>query len=98
MTSVGGISRTWTHLRRNAGKQLHTIEKEAKAFSELTEREFACREDAEKALEEFEADRKASEFTEKRVQRAPRYTLPATRWKSPPRRVGKATDSKRPEG
>jgi Transposase len=50
-------------------------EKEAKAFSKLTEREFACREDAEQALEEFEADLKASEFARKQVQRAPRYTL-----------------------
>ena len=84
--------------RDNAREQLRREnEKEAKTFFELTEREFACREDAEKTLEEFEADLKASEFTEKRVQRAPRYTLPATRWKSPPRRVGKATGSKRPE-
>ncbi len=50
-------------------------EKEAKAFSELTEREFACREDAEQALEEFETGLKASEFERKQVQRAPRYTL-----------------------
>jgi transposase len=50
-------------------------EEEAKAFSELAEREFACQEDTEKALEEFEADLKASEFTEKRVQQAPHYTL-----------------------
>jgi len=50
-------------------------EKEKKAFSKLTDREFACREDAEQALEEFEADLEASEFESKQVQRAPRYTL-----------------------
>ena len=50
-------------------------EKEKKAFSELTDREFACREDAEQALEKFEADLEASEFERKQVQRAPRYTL-----------------------
>jgi transposase len=50
-------------------------EEEAKAFSELTEREFACREDAEQVLEEFETGLKASEFARKQVQRAPRYTL-----------------------
>jgi len=50
-------------------------EKEKKAFSKLTDREFACREDAEQALEEFETGLKASEFTRKQVQRAPRYTL-----------------------
>lgn len=50
-------------------------EEEAKAFSELTERELACREDAEQALEEFESGLKASEFERKQVQRAPRYTL-----------------------
>jgi transposase len=50
-------------------------EKEKKAFSKLTDREFACREDAEQALEEFEEDLEASEFARKQVQRAPRYTL-----------------------
>ena len=50
-------------------------EKEKKAFSGLTDREFACREDAEQALEEFESDLQASEFASKQVQRAPRYTL-----------------------
>jgi len=50
-------------------------EEEAKAFSKLTEREFACREDAEQALEEFETGLKASEFERKQVQRAPCYTL-----------------------
>jgi len=50
-------------------------EKEKKAFSKLTDREFACREDAEQALEEFEADLEASKFESKQVQRAPRYTL-----------------------
>ena len=50
-------------------------EEETKAFSKLTERTFACREDAEQALEEFESDLEASEFTEKQVSRATRYTL-----------------------
>jgi len=50
-------------------------EKEKKAFSKLTEREFACREDAEQALEEFESDLEASEFERKQVQRATCYTL-----------------------
>jgi transposase len=50
-------------------------EEEEKAFSELTGREFACREDAEKALEEFEAGLKASEFASKQVQRAAHYRL-----------------------
>ena len=44
-------------------------EQEVKAFSELAEREFACQEDAEKALEEFEADLKAGEFTEERASK-----------------------------
>jgi transposase len=50
-------------------------EKEAKAFSKLTERVFSCREDAEKALKAFEADLKASEFANRQVQRAPHFTL-----------------------
>jgi transposase len=50
-------------------------EEEAKALSKLTEREFACREDAEQALEEFESGLQASEFTEKQVTRATCYTL-----------------------
>jgi transposase len=50
-------------------------EEEKKAFSGLTSREFACREDAEKVLEEFESDLEASEFASKQVQRATRYTL-----------------------
>jgi transposase len=50
-------------------------EEETKAFSKLTDRTFACREDAEQALEEFESDLEASEFTEKQVSRATRYTL-----------------------
>ena len=50
-------------------------EEEAKAFSKLTRREFACREDAEQALEEFESGLEASEFTEKGVTRATCYTL-----------------------
>ena len=50
-------------------------EEEAKAFSKLTRREFACREDAEQALEEFESGLKASKFTEKQVSCATCYTL-----------------------
>jgi len=50
-------------------------EEEAKAFSELTERVFSCREDAEKALKAFESDLKASEFANRQVQRAPHFTL-----------------------
>jgi transposase len=50
-------------------------EEEQDAFSRLTRREFACREDAEQALEEFESGLEASEFTEKQVARATCYTL-----------------------
>jgi transposase len=50
-------------------------EEEKKTFSELAERTFACREDAEKALRALEADLKASEFTNRQVQRAPSFTL-----------------------
>jgi len=50
-------------------------EEESKAFSKLTRREFACREDAEQALEEFESGLEASEFTEKQVSCATCYTL-----------------------
>ena len=42
-------------------------EEESKAFSKLTRREFACREDAGQALEEFESGLEASEFAEKQV-------------------------------
>ena len=50
-------------------------EEEQDAFSRLTRREFACREDAEKALEEFEVGLKASELASKQVQRAAHYRL-----------------------
>jgi transposase len=50
-------------------------EEEQDAFSRLTRREFACREDAEQALEEFESGLEASEFTEKQVSCATCYTL-----------------------
>ena len=66
-------------------------EEEEKAFSELTGREFACREDAEKALEEFENELKASEFASKQVQQ-----LLTTGLKNPPRPTGKVNGSKRP--
>jgi len=84
-SEYGGVEQRWLlvyseeaeeRARENVEDQVQKAhEEEAKAFSELKDREFACREDAEQALEEFEADLKASEFTEKRVQRAPCYTL-----------------------
>ena len=84
-SEYGGIEQRWLlvyseeaeeQARESARDQVQKEhEEEAKAFSELKDREFACREDAEQALEDFEADLKASEFTEKQVQRAPRYTL-----------------------
>jgi transposase len=62
--------------RENAREKVQKEhEEEAKAFSKLTRREFACREDAEQALEEFESGLDASEFTEKQVTRATCYTL-----------------------
>jgi transposase len=48
---------------------------EAKAFFELTWREFACREDAQKALEAFETDLKASVLSEQRVNRGSHHVL-----------------------
>ena len=84
-SEYGGVEQRWLlvyseeaeeRARENVEDQVQKAhEEEAKAFSELKDREFACREDAEQALEEFEADLEASEFTEKRVQRAPCYTL-----------------------
>jgi transposase len=59
-----------------AAKQLqreHAEEK--KTFRELKEKEFACREDAEKALERFEEDLTASVLTEGRVLRAVHFTM-----------------------
>lgn len=59
-----------------APKQLereHTEEK--KAFRELKEQKFACREDAEKALDAFEEDLTASVLTEGRVLRAVHFTM-----------------------
>jgi transposase len=50
-------------------------EEEVKTFSELKEGEYACREDAEQDLEEFEEGLQASEFARKQVTRATRYTL-----------------------
>ena len=84
-SEYGGVEQRWLvvyseeaekRARESVADQVQKEhEKEEKAFSELTDREFACREDAKKALEEFEADLKASEFTEKQVQRASHYTL-----------------------
>lgn len=59
-----------------AAKQLereHTEEK--KAFRDLKEQEFACREDAEKALDAFEEDLTASVLAKGRVLRAVRFTM-----------------------
>ncbi len=81
----GGVEQRWRivyseeaeeRARKNVREKVKKEhEEEAKAFSKLTEREFACREDAEQALEEFESDLEASEFTEKQVTRATCYTL-----------------------
>jgi transposase len=51
----------------------HTEEK--KAFSDLKEQEFACREDAEKALEAFEEDLTASVLSKGRVLRAVHFAM-----------------------
>jgi len=59
-----------------AAKQLereHTEEK--KAFRELKEQEFACREDAEKALNAFEEDLTASILVEGRILRATHFAM-----------------------
>lgn len=59
-----------------AAKQLereHTEEK--KAFRELKQQEFACREDAEKALDAFEEDLTASILAEGRVLRATHFAI-----------------------
>ena len=59
-----------------AAKQLqreHAEEK--KAFRKLKEQEFACREDAEKALSAFEEDLTASVLSEERVLRAVRFAM-----------------------
>jgi len=59
-----------------AAKQLereHT--KEKKAFRDLKEQEFACREDAEKALDAFEEDLTASVLAEGQVLRAVHFTV-----------------------
>jgi hypothetical protein len=64
---------------------------EAKAFSKLTGREFACREDAEQALEEFESGLKASEFTETLSSRMTHVRLSAEirgTGSSPPGEIG----------
>ena len=84
-SEYGGVEQRWLvvhseeaeeRARESVADQVRKEhEKEEKAFSELEDREFACREDAEQTLEEFEAGLKASEFTEKQVQRAPHYTL-----------------------
>jgi transposase len=59
-----------------AAKQLereHTEEK--KAFRNLKEQEFACREDAEKALDAFEEDLTASVLAEGQVLRAVHFAM-----------------------
>lgn len=50
-------------------------EAEKIAFRKLEMREFSCREDAEKALSAFEEDPTGSEWAEKRVVRATRFTI-----------------------
>jgi len=84
-SEYGGVEQRWLvvhseeaeeRARESAREKVQKEhEEEAKAFSKLTEREFACREDAEQALEEFEKGLEASEFTEKQVTRATCYTL-----------------------
>lgn len=59
-----------------AAKQLqreHAEEK--KAFRKLKDKEYACREDAEKALSAFEEDLTASVLSERRVLRAVHFTM-----------------------
>jgi transposase len=48
---------------------------EKKAFRELKEQEFACREDAEKALRAFEENLTASVLSEERILRAIHFTM-----------------------
>jgi transposase len=50
-------------------------EEEARAFAKLKKREFACRDDAEQALDEFASGLEASEFTSTQITRAAHYTL-----------------------
>ncbi|MCS3749288.1 transposase [Salinibacter ruber] len=84
-SEYGGVEQRWLvvhseeaeeRARESAREKVEKEhEEEAKAFSKLTGREFACREGAEQALEEFESGLQASEFTEKQVTRATCYTL-----------------------
>ena len=50
-------------------------EEEAKAFAKLKKREFACRDDAEQALDKFTSGLEASELTSTQIMRAAHYTL-----------------------
>ena len=84
-SEYGGVEQRWLlvysekaeeRARENVREKVKKEhEEEAKAFSRLTERTFACREDAEQALEEFESGLQASEFARKQVTRATCYTL-----------------------
>jgi transposase len=84
-SEYGGVEQRWlvVHSEEAEERARESIrekvqkqhEEETKAFSKLTDRTFACRVDAEQALEEFESDLEASEFTEKQVTRATCYTL-----------------------
>lgn len=84
-SEYGGVKQRWlvVHSDEASERAEKQVQKkvgrehqaEAKAFSELTWREFSCREDAEKALEAFEGDLRASTLSEKRVSRGIRYTL-----------------------
>ena len=84
-SEYGDVEQRWlvVHSDEASGRAQKQVRKkvarehqaEAKAFSELTWREFACREDAEKALEAFETDLKASTLSKRRVSRGIRYAL-----------------------
>ena len=50
-------------------------DEEKKAFRKLKEQEFACKEDAEKALERFEEDLTASILADRRILRAVHFTM-----------------------
>ena len=84
-SEYGGVEQRWlvVHSDEASERAKKQVQKkvarehqaEVKAFSELIWREFACREDAKKALEAFETDLKASTLSEKRVSRGIRYVL-----------------------
>jgi len=77
--------------RENVGDQVEREhEKEKRAFSELTDREFACREDAEQALRGGPASKNSSLISRRASLPEDRSSEPPdTRWKSPLRPVEK---------